>query len=181
MPDQGTKKKNPQQKFEPTAEQRQRVLTWTGYGMGQRAIASLTINPTTGRGVTVNTLRRNFRHELETGQALTERQVSESLFLQAVGTARVIRIDADGNETVTREAVPPNHVAAIYWTKAQMGWMEQEKRARIEVATARLELARELLKLRGMVDESEDPQEVARQIKAAVDEIEKVTSVPADS
>lgn len=178
--------------FDPTQDQRQKVLTWTGYGMGQREIAKLIINPHTQTGISRTTLRKHFRTELETGQAIVGSQVVESLFRQAVGVSKIIRVtqDQEGNprEEVVREAVAPNASAAIYWTKAQRGWMEERERRQIEIRMARMELekgrldiARKLLELKGVVDENEDPQEVARQIKAAVDEIMGVTSASPDA
>ena len=197
MPKAPTKKKSPPTKrraparrqpgkrFQPTAEQREQVLTLAGYGMGVREISKIVTNPESGRPIDIKTLRKHFAVELSTGRVKAQVQVVESLFNLAVGRAKVIRILANGRQEVLQEPVQADKSAAIYWTKSQGGWMEEEKRKAIEIRLkrvkleeARVDIAKQLIALKGAIDDDVDPREYARQIKEAVDEIMNVTSPP---
>jgi hypothetical protein len=74
------------------------------YGIPHEDICRLVINPRTGRPIDDKTLRRHFRYELDTGYVKANAKVAQSLYAQATG----------GNVT-----------AAIWWTKARMGWAER--------------------------------------------------------
>jgi len=90
--------------FVPTKEQRDNVEALAGYGIAHEEICRLVINPRTGRPIDDKTLRRHFRSELGTGYVKANAKVVQSLYAQATG----------GNVT-----------AAIWWTKARMGWAER--------------------------------------------------------
>jgi hypothetical protein len=85
------------------SEQRESVKTMAGFGIPHKRIALTVINPRTGRPIDDETLRFAFRRELDLGMIEADTRVCESLFNQAV----------KGN-------VP----AAIWWTKARLGWKE---------------------------------------------------------
>jgi len=82
-----------------------------GVGIPQAGIASLTINPTTGKGINETTLREHFGQELEAGVHKANTRVGQTLFEKAIGS---------GPQAVT---------AAIFWLKCRAGWRE-----RIDVA-----------------------------------------------
>ena len=85
--------------FIPTAEQRRLVETMSGYGTPQEGIA-LIIN------IDLKTLRLRFRRELDLGVTKANSEVGKSLYNMAVNG---------------------NIAAAIFWTKARMGWREVVK------------------------------------------------------
>ncbi len=189
MPGASTKKKAKQPAtFEPTPEQRKRVQTLAGYGMGQREIAAVIKNPHTGKPVSVATLRKRFEEELRTGKILANSQMAESLYNMGVGRAKVVELDGEGRQIRTRvEAVKPDHSAAMFWMKCHGGWIEEDKRQalrlradRVKLEQARVRIAERLMELKGVVDDDTDPREYARQIKQAIDEIMSVTRVPDD-
>lgn len=84
-------------KYEPTPQQRRQVMTMTGFGIRQREVASVL-------GIDEKTLRLHFRRELDIGATEANLHVASSLFTMA-----------------TKEH---NVAAAIWWTKARMGWKE---------------------------------------------------------
>ncbi len=92
-------------KFKPTQAQRERVEELAGYGIPHADICRLIIvNPETGSPIDEKTLRVHFRRELDAGHVKANSAVAGSLFAQATA----------GNVT-----------AAIWWTKARMGWSEK--------------------------------------------------------
>ena len=84
---------------EPSADQRRQVMAMAGYGVPESDIATvLEIDP--------KTLRKHYRTELDTRHIRGNSKVAESLYQKATG---------DGPAAVT---------AAIWWSKARMGWKE---------------------------------------------------------
>lgn len=83
--------------WEPTEEQRKTVKTMTAYGINQNDIC-LTLD------ITVPTLHKYFRRELDTGAPEANAQVIESLFLNATKGKNV--------------------AAQIFWAKCRAGWRE---------------------------------------------------------
>lgn len=82
---------------EPTAEQRESVKAMAGFGIPQEEIARVVrCDP--------STLRERFREELDDGATAANVRVVQSLYNLAVGG---------------------NVAAAIYWTKARMGWRDR--------------------------------------------------------
>lgn len=93
------------QRFKPTPEQRKIVKELSGYGIPHADICRMVIfNPQTGKPLDDKTLRLHFRRELDAGHVEANSEVAKSLFAQAKA----------GNVT-----------AAIWWTKARMGWSEK--------------------------------------------------------
>lgn len=87
----------PRPRHEPTDDQRKMVKAMAGYGIPQDDICTIL-------GVTGKTLRKYYRAELDTGEINANAQVVGALFKAATG----------GNVT-----------AAIFWTKARMGWSDR--------------------------------------------------------
>jgi hypothetical protein len=82
-----------------TPELARQVMSMSGYGITQADIATvLEIHP--------KTLRLHYRRELDTGAIEANARVAQALFKNATV-----------NENVT---------AQIWWTKARMGWKEQQ-------------------------------------------------------
>jgi len=107
-------------RFEPTDEQRKQVESMAGFGIPQDDIAALIHSPSTGKPIDPKTLRKAFRVELSTGETKANVAVGQSLFRQAVGAPAVY--DAQGNCIRAEQA--PVVSAAIFWSKARMGWRE---------------------------------------------------------
>lgn len=84
---------------QPTEDQRRQVETASGMGLPHEQIASII-------GIDDKTLRKHYRDELDKGKANANLKVSQCLFDKATS----------GDTT-----------AAIWWTKAQMGWSERQK------------------------------------------------------
>lgn len=82
----------------PDDKSRALVTTAAGYGLPQEMIAILV-------GISENTLRLRYRHELDTGKATATFKVAQTLF----------------NRATTGKDLG----AAIFWLKAQAGWREK--------------------------------------------------------
>lgn len=80
----------------PTDKTREQVLSASGLGLPQIQIAALL-------GISDVTLRKHYEKELAVGKATASAQVAKSLY----------------NKAITGDTT-----AAIWWTKAQMGWGE---------------------------------------------------------
>jgi hypothetical protein len=106
-----------QKPFEPTDKDRELVRTLAGYGLVQKQICSMIINPSTGKPIDEKTLRAHFRDEYDEGAAKGDAAVLQSLFQQAVG--RPAEIDDKGR--VVRDELKPNVSAAIFASKARPG------------------------------------------------------------
>lgn len=81
----------------PTDDTRKSVKAMAAYGIPHLDIS-------TAVGITTKTLRKHYRAELDVGHINANAQVVGSLFKLAIG----------GNVT-----------AAIFWTKARMGWSDR--------------------------------------------------------
>ena len=99
-------------KHEPTDQNRKTIEAMAGYGIPHEEIARVI-------GVDPKTLRLHYREELDTGHTKANAKVAESLFLQATGAPAVVQ----GGQTVRAEQ-PRVPSAAIWWSKARMGWKE---------------------------------------------------------
>ena len=85
--------------FVPTAEQRRSVEAMSGFGVPQKDIAIIL-------DIDVKTLCLKLRREIDLGMAKANAKVGQSLF---------------------QMATTGNIAAAIFWTKARMGWREVVK------------------------------------------------------
>jgi hypothetical protein len=83
----------------PTDESRRLVESTSGLGLPHEQIGILV-------GIDDKTLRKHYRHELDTGKAKANGQIAKTLFSKALA----------GDTT-----------SLIWWTKAQMRWSETVK------------------------------------------------------
>jgi len=84
--------------YEPSAKDRMMVGVMVAGGIDQAAISAVL-------GISRPTLRKHFRHEIDSASTAANAAVVASLYRMAT-TGR-------------------NVAAAIYWTKARMGWRER--------------------------------------------------------
>ena len=89
--------------FVPTADERAKVEELSGYGLPLEHIAVLVRN-----GISIPTLREKFETELIAGKAKANRAIGQTLWAKAMAG---------------------DTAAAIWWSKAQMGWSETQKLA----------------------------------------------------
>lgn len=107
--------------FEPTADDRRIVQAAKGTcGMRHDLICQLIINPKTGLPIDVTTLMHHFSAELAAGKAKAHFNVGKSLYDQAVG---IPKLGTDGKQVGWISE--PDKIAAIWFSKAQMGWRER--------------------------------------------------------
>lgn len=96
--------------WKPTADQRVQVKLLVGLGLTHREIASVMTNPLTGKGISVNTLEKHCRPELDDGGAFVTSKVGQSL---------------------VRKAISDNHpsaaVCAMFYLKCRAGWRQEDK------------------------------------------------------
>jgi hypothetical protein len=95
---------SPGEKWEPTEDQLKMVRAMSGYGVPQVDIALVL-------GIAKDTLLRRCRLDLDLGMAQANAKVAQSLFAMAT-------VPPD-------QATSANVAAAIFWTKARMGWREK--------------------------------------------------------
>lgn len=89
--------------FEPTPEQRKRVLTMVGVGISHAEICLVVTH--NGKPLSLKTLRKHFREELNTGTVIANAQVGGAIFKAAL------------------EGKPG---AQALWAKCRMGWKETQ-------------------------------------------------------
>lgn len=165
-------KKRGYKPWEPTTEEREKVAALAGYGLPEPQIALLTLNPKTGKPISNNTLRAHFAKDLESGRAKAGAQTFQTAFNMANGVREVRQINADKTVTVLREEQKPDKTMNIWLQKTQFGVMEEEVRVRTRIAER-------IAEMRGIVDDSADPQDIAKRIKAELDKLEEsVTGAP---
>jgi hypothetical protein len=87
--------------FVPTEEQRRAVSIMASYGAPEEDMAAVV-------DVSIPTLRKHFRRELQRGAAIANAKVAGCLFQKAT---------AD-------DLTPASFSAAIWWTWSRMGWKE---------------------------------------------------------
>ena len=90
--------------WHPTDAQRQMVRAMSGYGVPHVDIALVL-------SVAKDTLLKHCRHDLDIGMATANAKVAQSLFAMAT--------------VPPEQATSSNVAAAIFWTKARMGWREK--------------------------------------------------------
>jgi hypothetical protein len=93
------KKQQGQAPHVPTQALKNQVEALAAYGVPQEEICKVI-------GISVPTLHKYYRHELDVAMAKANARVAESLFKKATG---------DGTQSVT---------AAIFWLKTRAGWKE---------------------------------------------------------
>lgn len=91
--------------FAPTAEQRQLVAHLAGFGVPQEDIRMLILKKD-GKPLSLPTLEKYFRQELDTGELKANAQVAGALYKKAIG----------GDTT-----------AMIFWLKTRARWRETNR------------------------------------------------------
>lgn len=132
-PPKGGKQPNGRPRFEPTDEQRRIVKGGAGFGVAQRILCKMIFDPKSGEPIDAKTLRVHFRRELAEGQSNAHFNMGKSLYDQGVGIPKMESYKVDG-KTLQRQVgwiSAPVPAAAIWFSKAQMGWTEKVK---LEVA-----------------------------------------------
>lgn len=89
----------PARRHKPTDKQRIEVESYSAVGLPQADIARL-------MGITLPTLHKYYREELDLGMAKANAQVAKTLF---------------------KEAIKGNMTACIFWMKARAGWREKQE------------------------------------------------------
>lgn len=107
---QGTKGKKGMTPFAPTEEQRVQVELLVGLGLTYKEIATVIINPRTGKGVSATTLQDHFGRELEQGLAKVKANVVRSLVKKAI---------SDNH--------PQAAICAMFIAKCRFGWRQEDK------------------------------------------------------
>lgn len=97
----------------PTPQTRELVKTMVAYGVQQERIAA-------SLGINGDTFRKKYRKVIDQAIVSAHAQVGQSLFQMAVGVTEL----RDESGKVTREGVPRNVTAAIFYAKSHMGWRE---------------------------------------------------------
>jgi hypothetical protein len=90
--------------FKPTNAQRALVKKLSGYGIPQDSIRALIVNSLTGEPISLPTLHKNFRTEIDRGMVDANQKVIGALYKSAIG----------GNVT-----------AQIFWAKTRCGYREK--------------------------------------------------------
>ncbi len=88
-----------QKPYLPTEDARAQVEAMAGYGVPETDISRVL-------KIDAKTLRKHYRHELDTAHIRANSAVAQSLFRKAI---------SDGPQSVT---------AAIFWAKTRMGWKD---------------------------------------------------------
>ena len=89
------------QPYKPTEASRKQVEAMAAYGIPQIEICKVL-------EISINTLTKYYRYELDTGGTRATAKVAENLYKKATG---------DGSNAVT---------AAIFWLKTKAGWKETQ-------------------------------------------------------
>lgn len=89
-------------RFKPTDEQRKQVESMCAYGIPEHAIAELI-------GIDDKTLRKYFRHELDTATHRANSAVAQSLYQKALGNG------------------PQAVAACIFWLRTRARWREHDR------------------------------------------------------
>ncbi len=99
-------------KFVPTADQRGNVEAMTGFGIPQKEICRVVINPETGKPIDKTTLELHFRDEIETGTIKANATVGRIAYATITGAPGGIP-DNHGRVELTK-----------FWLARRMGWTE---------------------------------------------------------
>ena len=113
-----------------TEATREQVKTMAGFGFNQEMIGKI-------MGLSVNTLKKHYHPELETGAIVANAQVANALFQKCLGNG------------------PASVTACIFWLKSRAGWTdgstdkvehpeEQEEQGTIDVTAVSTEALLEI-------------------------------------
>lgn len=109
------------------AAERRLVENASGIGLQHRVICRLILRD--GVPIDVNTLEKHFSDELNGGKAKAHFNVGKSLYDQAVGVPKMEVKTVNGKEVMVQDGwiSEPDKIAAIWFSKAQMGWRDGVK------------------------------------------------------
>lgn len=97
--------------YHATRAQRQLVRTMAAMGLPQEQMVDSIINPKTGAPISLMTLGKHFRHELDKGMIEANTQVLNSMFVNAT------------TPTPTYPGGIPS--LQIFWAKCRMRWQQR--------------------------------------------------------
>lgn len=95
--------------FRPIDAQRWQVECMVAYGLTLAEIAALILNPSTGKSISINTLRKHFASELDAGAAKVHAMLANSIVRKALSKDH-----------------PKAHVCAMFVLKCRFGWRETQ-------------------------------------------------------
>lgn len=102
--------------YVPTPESRARVEHLVALGMSHLEISRLLINPHTGKGISVNTLAKHYRDELDRGSSVVLEAVAGSLMSKAIS-----------------EDHPQAAISAMFMLKCRFGWRQSGERGDLKL------------------------------------------------
>ena len=100
--------------FVPTADQRNTVKIMAGLGIPEDKICLTVINPQTNKPISTPTLRRAFRHEIDTAQTELNTSVGNALIKAALGERPI------SGEPIKSDAARVN--AMMFYLECRAGW-----------------------------------------------------------
>lgn len=102
--------------FEPTQQQRDNVKLMAGLDIRAEEIAKTVIDQRTGKSISEATLRRAFKHELETGKIELTALIGNVLVNTALGRTPSVGEPIKGDQARLN--------AVMFYLKARGGWRE---------------------------------------------------------
>lgn len=93
--------------FAPSQRDKDRVQLLAAIGTPEKIIAKIVGDKS--NGISNNTLRKHFEHELDTAEAVANAKVAQTLFSKATA----------------KDLTQPSVTAAIFWLKARAGWVDR--------------------------------------------------------
>lgn len=99
--------------FLPTQEQREVVMNGVAIGVPHAKIARVL-------NITVQTMKRHFKDEMETGKTMADMRIGGTIYRGANGSPAVY----DDNGNLIRAEQRPIPSLLIWWSKVRMGWKE---------------------------------------------------------
>lgn len=99
--------------FQPTENERAQVEAMAAYGIPQELIVRFVVRPSGSAGavkpISLKTLRKHFREELDTAGVKIESKVAESLYKRAIDLKH-----------------PQGAISAMFLLKARFGWTDKQ-------------------------------------------------------
>ena len=73
-----------------------------------------------------------FREAIKSGKERADSEIVNAMYERARGmTVREVRVDPDGNETVTDKQLPPDNASAIFWLKNRQAAHWRDRREQV--------------------------------------------------
>jgi len=96
--------------FVPTDEKRKLVTSLIGYGLTRLEICDVLRNPSTGKPISVNTLKKHFEQEIETGESQIKAKLYHSIYKKALSDDH-----------------PQAAACAMFILKCRYGWRQADR------------------------------------------------------